>query len=110
MLPLPPVTQALLLANVAMLEGNFTEATAYLEKALRVDPGTPRAHERLALVALETGRPQAALEEIGHERRLRPGDGALDRALGVHAGRPKMPYGRTASTIASSTNVKITAY
>ena len=61
-----------MLANLALIEGRTGEAHDLLERALRVNPWIARAHERLGLIALATGRPRDALREFEIERSLDP--------------------------------------
>src|SRR6185436_3574485 len=41
-----------LLADLAIVEGRFPYARAMLERAVRTNPATPRAHQRLGTVAM----------------------------------------------------------
>jgi len=63
-----------LLANVALIEGHYTDARTMLERGLAIQPALPVAHERLGLIDLEEGDPRAALREFQNERRLTGGD------------------------------------
>ncbi len=61
---------ASLLANVTLIEHRPEEASDLLREALRVDPLTPRARERLGMIALDAGRPRDALGLFEKERRV----------------------------------------
>ncbi|TMQ68081.1 MAG: tetratricopeptide repeat protein [Candidatus Eisenbacteria bacterium] len=76
-----------LLANVFLLEGRYVEARRELLAALRVSPGTPRAHQRLGLLALEQGEPRRALAEFAAERRLTGAQPGLAFGIGRAYGR-----------------------
>jgi hypothetical protein len=53
-----------LLANADLMRGRNADARRELLAALAVNPTTPRAHERLGLIALAENRPDQALREF----------------------------------------------
>jgi hypothetical protein len=64
-------SQALiLLSNVALAEEHYADATDLARQAIAVDPLHEGAHLRLALIALEQGRPRDALREVKLEREI----------------------------------------
>lgn len=71
-----------LLADLAMTEGRFADARPLLERALAVDPATPRAHERLGLVAMWERDPARAIASFERERRRSGPSAALEVSLG----------------------------
>jgi Flp pilus assembly protein TadD len=71
-----------LLADLAMADGRFPEARALLEHALAVDPGTPRVHERLGLVALWQEDHARAATELERERRISGPSAGLEVTMG----------------------------
>jgi hypothetical protein len=71
-----------LLADLALAEGRFADAGGLLERALRAAPGTPRAHERLGMVAMWERDPARATVEFDLERRLAGPRTALEIELG----------------------------
>jgi tetratricopeptide (TPR) repeat protein len=71
-----------LLANTALLQGRYADARRDLLRSLAVDPFTPRAHERLARIALEVGEPAEALHELDRERSLPEDDPTRDLLAG----------------------------
>ncbi|HTK30913.1 MAG TPA: tetratricopeptide repeat protein [Candidatus Saccharimonadaceae bacterium] len=74
---------ASLLANIALMDDGWDEAQALLEDALRVDPDTPRAWERLGLIELARGNARAALEPLARARRLQGKSVALALTTGA---------------------------
>jgi tetratricopeptide (TPR) repeat protein len=71
-----------LLADIALVEGRFADAGVRLAAALEMDPATPRAHERLGLVALWGQDPGRALLEFERERRLAGDSAPLEVQIG----------------------------
>jgi tetratricopeptide (TPR) repeat protein len=57
------------LANLAMVEGRNDAARAELKLALARDPFARYVWERLAVIALNEGRPRAALSALAREKR-----------------------------------------
>ena len=77
-------TAQTLLANIALQESRWEDARRHLLRALRVDPTTPRLHERLAVTALAQSRWDEAARELALERRsdpANPGLGELEARL-----------------------------
>jgi hypothetical protein len=58
------------LGSLELSIGDLARAEKHLRGALASDPQAARAHERLGLVALVSGRPREALAELQRERRL----------------------------------------
>jgi tetratricopeptide (TPR) repeat protein len=56
------------LATIAIVEGRLDDAERHLTRALAADPRTPRAHERLGMIALQRARPREALAHLEAER------------------------------------------
>ena len=56
------------LGMVALAERRLEDARRHLQRALEADPGTPRAHEALGIVALWAGQSALALLEFERER------------------------------------------
>jgi len=81
-----------LLANVALMEGRYTEARTILSRGLAIQPTLGLVHERLGLIDMEEGKPRDALAEFEHERRLidgvRPGNALLIGAAWRRLGDP----------------------
>jgi Flp pilus assembly protein TadD len=75
-------TALCLQADLALTEGRFADARASLEHALRTAPRTPRAHERLGMVAMWESDPLRATAEFERERRLFGPRAALEIELG----------------------------
>jgi len=71
-----------LLANVAMMKGDYWRVRDQLTLALAADPNVLRAHERLGMIDLEEGRPREALAEFGAERRRNGSLPGLDLRVG----------------------------
>jgi len=71
------------LATVFMIDGRMGDAEARLQQALVADPDLPRAHERLGLIALETGRPRDAVRELERAARETPVAPGVEYSLGV---------------------------
>jgi predicted negative regulator of RcsB-dependent stress response len=59
-----------LLANIALFEGRWDGARRQLEEALRIEPLTLSAREKLGLIALQQGHPREALRWFEQERRV----------------------------------------
>ena len=74
-----------LLANLAMDEHRWEDARRLLAIALEKEPRGTTLHLRLAVVALQAGRPAEALRECEAERALAPREPGLDRVAGVAA-------------------------
>lgn len=70
-----------LMANLDFLDGDLPAAKIQLERALDVDPSLPGAHERLALIAMQQGRPGDAVRELEAELEQGPGSPLLARRL-----------------------------
>jgi tetratricopeptide (TPR) repeat protein len=86
-----------LLANVALADGRLDVARSLLERSLRVNPLIQRAHERLAIVALEQGRPREALAEVAAQRAIDPARPGLDLLRGrAYAGLGDVAHARRA--------------
>ena len=79
----PYHAQALiLLANVALAEGRYAEASDLARRAVALDPLHEGAHLRLALIALEEGRARDALRELARERQVADPSARLDLVAG----------------------------
>ncbi|MFN0150279.1 MAG: tetratricopeptide repeat protein [bacterium] len=63
-----------LLATIAIIEGRLDDAEPHLREALRIEPFTPRAHERLGMIAMARNQPRDALREllVEYRRGARP--------------------------------------
>jgi tetratricopeptide (TPR) repeat protein len=70
------------LASLAMFESDWAEARIHLERAAAGDPAIPWLRERMAVVALEQGRPADAVRELEAERAAHPRDARLHARLG----------------------------
>jgi predicted Zn-dependent protease len=70
-----------MIANLDIAQGDFASARHRLEEALRQDPLTFAAHERLGMMAMAAGRAREALEEFQLERRLTGGTPELPQRL-----------------------------
>lgn len=71
-----------LLADVALVEGRYGEATRLLERALATSPNVAGAHERLGLIALVSGRAREALRAFEQERAV----GGVRPGVALHIG------------------------
>ncbi|HEY2954749.1 MAG TPA: hypothetical protein VGK89_05830, partial [Candidatus Eisenbacteria bacterium] len=79
----PAHAQALLLlSSLAMIEGRHDDARALVARSLAVEPLRGGGHMRLALIALEQGRPREALNEAARERAIVGANAALDVLTG----------------------------
>lgn len=70
-----------MLANIDIASGDFNAAQRELREALRQDPLTFAAHERLGMMALAAGRPRDAVQEFKTEKRLTGGTTELPKRL-----------------------------
>lgn len=70
-----------LLATIAIIEGRFGDAEPLLREALRIEPHTPRAHERLGLIALARGEAREAVREMEIEYRRGARPPGIDQRL-----------------------------
>jgi Flp pilus assembly protein TadD len=73
---------ASLLGDLALAEGRFADARGLLRHALEVDSETPRAHERLGIIALWNRDFSSAAAEFERERRMVGPSASLEVALG----------------------------
>ncbi len=71
-----------LLANIAFTEGRWDDARRQLEEALRIEPLTLSAREKLGIVALQQGHPREALRWFEQERRVLGYRGVIDLRRG----------------------------
>jgi predicted Zn-dependent protease len=69
------------MANLDIARGNFAAARQQLREALRQDPHTFAAHERLGMMDLAAGMPRDALREFEIEKRLTGGTPDLMQRL-----------------------------
>ena len=71
-----------LLANIALFEGRWDDARRQLEEALRIESLTLSVREKLGLIALQQGRPRAALRWFEQERSVLGYRGVIDLRRG----------------------------
>lgn len=83
-----------MIANLDIVQRDFASAHAHLAEALRRDPLTFAAHERLGMMAMAGGRAREALKEFELERRLTGGTPELRKRLQQAKAATRMAPGR----------------
>jgi len=79
------------LAAIHILDGDLAAARARLEDVLVVDPLFPRANERIGLIDLSEGKPDAAMKRFQAEYRMNHWPQGFDLRMGmVHQQRGEL--------------------